>query len=153
MTLSVDSEKITIKNKDNTTKFTSNDRLVFRKSSYVNNNIYVASNRILLPWAHGLDATKDFAVFYIKFNTSTGNLLTSFAGSGIYLPANSTIPSHFDGFLDSNTAAGQQENISIYLIPNYIVINSIKFNRRVIDGTGTAQIHTVGIIGSVYGYL
>ena len=155
MTLNISATKISINNQYGQEKFNSNDKLVFLKHHYYRSNIAVTNQFIYLPWdfANYVDYTKDFVIVYVKFNSSNGSLISTIAGSGVYIPGNSTIPVHFYGYSYGNTyPAAEQEILSISLGKSNIMIKPVRFNDTIITEIAAETSHNIDILVDTYGY-
>lgn len=136
MTLLIDSSQISITNKDNTVKFTSNDKLVYLKHSILP-TVNISSSEVIIPWTYTFDASKDFFQCSVRFNSSNGNVLTDIAEKGFFIPANGSIPTNFYGrgvFIpvrDRNVACADEDYMSIVLFPTYISIKPVSVTYNV----------------------
>lgn len=124
MTLQVTSDKIYIKNGNGTTKFTSDNKLVYAKYS-ANGSVTVSNATVKVPFAR-LD-TKDFVVVTITISSSTGNVNGNTGTTGKKIPANGSILTHVDGRASGNSGICDIEFIGVNVCGDSLVFNGLYF--------------------------
>lgn len=123
MTIKV-SDKIYIQNANGTTKFSSDNKLVYAKYS-TNGSVTISNATVKVPFAKL--GTKEFVVVTITISSSTGNINGNTGISGKKIPANGSVLTHVDGRASGNSGICDIEFIGINVCGDSLVFNGLYF--------------------------
>lgn len=139
MTLLVDSNAISIRNSAGTTKFTSDNKLVYQRA-YQTGSITCTSSTVYVPFTTLTD--NEFLVISIKISSGTGqsDLLGVILNKEI--PANGGVMVDFFGRNVNNQAAADSEILGVDSFGNSLLFKTVRYTNygRVIDGTTTVNL-------------
>jgi hypothetical protein len=138
MTLSVNANTISIKNKFGVTKFTSDNKLVYLRA-YQTGSVTLSNTTIQEAFTSLSD--KDFLVLTIKINSGTGqpDLVNSIINREI--PANGGVVVDFYGRPVDNTGAADVEILGVDLIGNQLTFKTVRYPNTGIITSGTTTVN------------
>jgi hypothetical protein len=138
MTLLVSGSTISIRNSAGTTKFTSDNKLVYQRVFQTGSTTCGAST-VWVPFQ--TLATNDFLVITIKITSGTGQ--ADFIGTIINkeIPANGGVIVDFYGRNVDNQAAADTEVLGVDIIGDNLVFKSIRYTNRGAIGDGTTTVN------------
>lgn len=140
MTLLVNANSISIRNSAGTTKFTSDNKLVYQRA-YQTGAVTCGSSVVYVPFTELLQ--NEFLVISIKISSGTGqsDLLNVILNKEI--PANGGVMVDFFGRNVNNQAAADSEILGVDLFGNSLVFKTVRYTNYglVIDGTTTVNLN------------
>lgn len=125
MSLKITSDKIIIENANGTTKFTSDNKLIYTKYLAFG-SVTVSNLTIKRPFVQL--ANTDFAVINARILGSTGNVNGNTAVVGRTFPANGSLLVHVYGRAEGTSGACDIEYLGINVCGNQLVFNSLLFD-------------------------
>ena len=138
MTLQVSADTISIRNSAGTTKFTSDNKLVYQRVFQTGSTTCGAA-AVWVPFQKM--ATNDFLVTSIKITSATGQ--ADFIGTIINkeIPANGGVIVDFYGRNVDNQAAADTEVLGIDTIDGSLVFKTIRYANKGAIGSGTTTVN------------
>jgi len=125
MSLKTTASQILIQTSDGTTKFTSDNKLVYSK--YLKEGTVTVTNLpVKVPFV--TPAYNDFVVITASFDSSTGNVNGSTAMTGKRVPANGSILTHVDGRASGNSGICDIEFIGVMPCGDSLVFTGLYFD-------------------------
>lgn len=138
MTLSLSGSTISIKNSAGTTKFTSDNKLVYQRV-FQTGTVSCGTADIWVPFQKLL--TNDFLITTIKITSATGQ--ADFIGTIINkeIPANGGVIVDFYGRNVDNQAAADTEILGIDTIDGSLVFKTIRYANKGAISSGTTTVN------------
>ena len=149
MSLLATGDKIYIQNSNGTTKFTSDNKLVYARFRAAG-SVTVNYSTIKVPFVRL--AAKDFVVITIVVNSSTGNINGSSALTGKKVPANGSILTHVDGRASGQSGISDIEFIGVNVCGDALVFNGLYFTYQGIVSKPQKSTN-LSYLAVVYSYL
>jgi len=125
MTLQTTSSQILIRNSAGTTKFTSDNKLVYAKFSKTG-SVTISNATVKVPFARV--GSNDFVVVTATIDSSTGNVNGNTGVAGKKIPANGSILTHVDGRASGNSGICDIEFIGVMPCGDSLVFNGLYFD-------------------------
>lgn len=135
MTLNITSSQIQIKNAVGDIKFTSDDKLVYKKY-YQTGNAVITGARTVIGF-HALSNDKEFLVVNINIYGCNGDSRAVGALINNTIPANGGVVIDFDGRAVSQQAAADTEILGVALVNDQLIFKSNRYYYNGLVGDGT----------------
>lgn len=138
MTLLIDGSTISIRNSAGTTKFTSDNKLVYQRY-YQTGSVSCGAARVQIPFSYMTE--NEFLVLTITITSATGqpDLVNVFINKEI--PANGGVIVDFYGRNVSNQAAADTEILGVDNIDGNLMFKTIRYSNNSIVGPGTTTVN------------
>jgi len=138
MTLLISADTISIRNSAGTTKFTSDNKLVYQRY-YQTGSVSCGASRVQVPFSYMTD--KEFLVLTINITSATGqaDLINVIINKEI--PANGGVMVDFYGRNVSNQAAADTEILGVDNIDGNLMFKTIRYQNDSIVGPGTTTVN------------
>lgn len=139
MTLNINANTISIKNAAGSTKFTSDNKLVYERATQIG-SVSCGVNTVLVPFTDL--GQNDIVVISIKIASATGQADLTNLLINKEIPANGGVIVDFYGRNVSNQAAVDSEVLGVEAIGGYLMFKTIRYTNLgfVLNGTTTVNL-------------
>lgn len=138
MTLKVDANAITIRNGAGTTKFTSDNKLVYQRY-YQSGDISCGAARVQVPFSY--ISSNEFLVLTLKITSATGQADLVNVIINKEIPANGGVLVDFYGRNVNNQAAADSEILGVDNIDGNLMFKTLRYTNDSIVGPGTTTVN------------
>jgi hypothetical protein len=149
MTLLVSANTISIRNSAGTTKFTSDNKLVYQRY-YQSGSVSCGATKVQIPFSYMSD--NEFLVLTITITSATGqaDLINVILNKEI--PANGGVMVDFYGRNVSNQAAADTEILGVDNIDGNLMFKTIRYQNDSVIGPGTTTVN-LNYTARIWSYL
>lgn len=138
MTLLISGTTISIRNNVGTTKFTSDNKLVYQRY-YQTGSVSCAGSSIFVPFSYMSE--KEFLVLTLKITSATGQADFINAIVNREIPANGGVIVDFYGRNVNNQAGVDTEILGVDNIDGNLIFKTIRYTNESIIGPGTTTVN------------
>jgi hypothetical protein len=138
MTLLVSTDTISIRNSAGTTKFTSNNKLVYQRY-YQTGSVSCGASRVTVPFSYM--GENEFLVLTITITSATGQASLVSLIINKELPANGGVMVDFYGRNVGNQAAADTEILGVDNIDGNLMFKTIRYTNNSVIGPGTTTVN------------
>jgi hypothetical protein len=149
MTLLANANTISIRNSAGTTKFTSDNKLVYQRY-YQSGSVSCGATKVQIPFSYMSD--NEFLVLTITITSATGqaDLINVILNKEI--PANGGVMVDFYGRNVSNQAAADTEILGVDNIDGNLMFKTIRYQNDSVIGPGTTTVN-LNYTARIWSYL
>jgi hypothetical protein len=138
MTLKVDANAISIRNSAGTTKFTSDNKLVYQRY-YQTGSVSCGASRVTVPFSYMNE--NEFLVLTLTITSATGQADLVSLIINKELPANGGVMVDFYGRNVSNQAAADTEILGVDNIDGNLMFKTIRYTNDSVIKPGTTTVN------------